>query len=364
MVQLKKPMDAKFKILNSKFIINFKGIFTYYSDLVANNNTMTNMRTGIESTLCADLLRTVVRDNSIAASNYGIYWHGNAGSRIMSAQNNTITITGNAKGEGIYLSEGSDKDSANYVICPGNTVTINGSRAAIHARNVYLPLIALNNITMNYGASTTTNMEGILVEGCEKARVIENSVLGSNDMIGDTATVAISSRLSNNGAIICNTTFNTGFGFFFGGLNAGTQFKGNSIYDHFDGLRLNNVAVIDSQAHGGNMWLGSYGSTFGAVNMNDSSINNLLASLFTIDPNSSIPNLMPNIPIGNPPPYGIDDDGWFRGDPDIPTFVCSSTDPTDLIIGNDLGSDQLREAIAQELNLTNEYIEESKTIAK
>jgi hypothetical protein len=115
------------------------------------------------------------------------------------------------------------------------------------------------------------------------------------------------------------------------------------------------------------MWLNTtpYGSGFGAVNFN-TFFGNVSKSVFTVDPNSSLPNLMPNIPIGNPPPYGIDDDGWFKPDPSpvIPTFECFSSNPSDLILGDNLGSDQLREAIAQELNLTNEYIEESKSIAK
>ncbi len=340
-----------------------KGIFTYYSDLIANYNTMTDMRTGIESTVCADLLRTVVRDNSIAASNYGIYWHGNAGSRIMSAQNNTIDI--GTKGIGIELIEKSKVDSSNYVICPTNNITMNNAREGIHAQNVLQPLIALNNIAVSSNTVLYGKAIGISVDGCERAGVIENNIIGNSP--GDTFTIGISSTISNNGKFICNSTDHTGFGFFFGGVNARTAFKGNSIYDHFDGLRLNNVAVIDSQAHGGNMWLNTmpYGSGFGAVNMNYLG-GNVVKSLFTVDPNSSLSNLTTSIPIGNPPPYFIEDDGWFKPDPSpvIPTFECSSSSPSDLILGDNLGSDQLREAIAQELNLTNEYIEESKSIAK
>ena len=224
--------NSKFKIQDSKFLHNCeKGIFTYYSYLVANNNTMTDIQTGIETNNCRDLLRTVVRGNTISASKFGINWYSNAGSRIMSAQNNIITMDGNARGEGISLNEGSSKDSANYVICPGNTVTINGSRVAIHARNVYLPLIALNNISMNYGTINSANIDGILIEGCDKARVIENNVMGDNAMNTDTSTTSISTRLSSNGAIICNTTVNSGFGFFFGSLNPGTQFNPDYALD-------------------------------------------------------------------------------------------------------------------------------------
>ena len=322
---------------------------------------MTDMRTGIESTFCADLLRTVVRDNSIAASNYGIYWHGNAGSRIMSAQNNMIDI--GTKGVGIELIEKSKVDSSNYVICPTNNITMNNARAGIHAQNVLQPLIALNNIAVSSNTVLYGKAIGISIDGCERAGVIENNIIGNSP--GDTFTIGISSTISNNGKFICNSTDHTGFGFFFGGVNARTAFKGNSIYDHFDGLRLNNVAVIDSQAHGGNVWLNTmpYGSGFGAVNMNYLG-GNVVKSLFTVDPNSSVPNLQPSIPIGNPPPYFIDDDGWFRPIADTITFECSSSSPSDLILGDNLGSDQLREAIAQELNLTNEYIEESKSIAK
>ena len=323
---------------------------------------MTNMRTGIESTLCADLLRTVVRDNSIAASNYGIYWHGNVGSRIMSAQNNTIDI--GAKGIGIELQEKSKVDSSNYVICPTNNITMNNARAGIHAQNVLQPLIALNNIAVSSNTVLYGKAIGISVEGCERAGVIENNIIGNSP--GDTFTIGISSTISNNGKFICNSTDHTGFGFFFGGVNARTSFKGNSIYDHFDGLRLNNVAVIDSQAHGGNMWLNTmpYGSGFGAVNFN-TFFGNVSKSVFTVDPNSSLPGIFTTVPDNTlPPPYGINDDGWFRIELGGNTFECTSSNPSDLILGDNLGSDQLREAIAQELNLTNEYIEESKSIAK
>ncbi|MBL7928625.1 MAG: T9SS type A sorting domain-containing protein [Bacteroidia bacterium] len=159
-----------------------------------------------------------------------------------------------------------------------------------------------------------------------------------------------------------NTSDHTITGIYFGGITPST-FRGNTMYDHYAGLYLNNVAVIDTQTHAGNRWLGTYSSNYGAVNMNDSTLNNLKASLFVIDPNLGS-DYSPAIPTDTlDPPFLVNDQGWIFFFPGTP-FTCTGQYACNAFIIGDGGSDDLKLRIADDETLTSEYIPESKTIAK
>jgi len=128
--------------------------------------------------------------------------------------------------------------------------------------------------------------------------------------------------------------------------------------NHWQGLRLNEFAVIDTQTHAGNRWLppANYGSMFGAVNMNASSPFTLAQSLFIIN---TLPGTIYNPSI---PPF---DAGWFLLDLFGSPYNCPATlpcfDPSFIVNG---GSEILRTYIALDSSLSSSLINETKSIAK
>ena len=162
--------------------------------------------------------------------------------------------------------------------------------------------------------------------------------------------------------ISCNITDSLYKGVHFSSNNIATKFRGNEMKKHYIGLYLDNTAVIDTQSHAGNMWTGTYNSTYGAWNENDSSFLNLSKSLFIVDTAFGI-TYTPNIPLlgsGGIP----NDNGWFQPNTGN-TYSCDGY----LLCVDDHqerseGSDDLKEAIAANSTITSDYIEESKSTAK
>jgi hypothetical protein len=174
--------------------------------------------------------------------------------------------------------------------------------------------------------------------------------------------------ISDQCNVFCNSTDGHHRGIFFGGTNAGTSFKGNTMGTHYVGLYLNDVAIIDQQPSGGtspfhgNIWQdsASYSSGYGAVNLNDTTTQSLQFSLFTT--NQTVTAHNPVIPINFAAPFLVDDQGWFAPFPSGSSFSCSSSlSCEDTTIG---GGEHLRMQIANDQNLTSDFIPESKYIAK
>jgi hypothetical protein len=182
--------------------------------------------------------------------------------------------------------------------------------------------------------------------------------------------MGIAVKISSNSYVVCNTVDSTGYGFFFGGVCTGTSFKGNYMRNHYTGLYLNKVAVIGQQPsngtppYHGNSWLDTthYTSGYGAVNMNDSLFFNLQLSLFTTNQNVLPHN--PKIPLNNAlPPFYVNDQGWFDPQNFGSSFTCSASMVCNAaIIGG--GDDETRRIIAEDNEITTEFIPESKWIAK
>ncbi|MBL7929640.1 MAG: hypothetical protein JNL47_09275, partial [Bacteroidia bacterium] len=149
--------------------------------------------------------------------------------------------------------------------------------------------------------------------------------------------------------------------YYLGGITPST-FRGNTMYDHYAGLYLNKVAVIDTQTHAGNRWLGTYSSSYGAVNMNDSTFINLAASLITT--NQTVASHNPKIPLNNSlPPFYVNDQGWFDPQTLGSSFSCSGSTYCNaaIVVG---GDDETMLRIAQDDEITTEFISESKLMAK
>ncbi|HMY14552.1 MAG TPA: T9SS type A sorting domain-containing protein, partial [Bacteroidia bacterium] len=163
--------------------------------------------------------------------------------------------------------------------------------------------------------------------------------------------------------ISCNITDSLYKGVHFSSSNIATKFRGNEMKKHYIGLYLDNTAVIDTQSHAGNMWTGTYNSTYGAWNENDSLTSQLFASLFIVDPVLGA-FYNPNIPLGINPGEP-NDQGWFDQIVGGNTYSCTgSLLCADKPIERSQGSGNLKEAIASGDVLTTDYIDESKSTAK
>ncbi|MBK8848419.1 MAG: T9SS type A sorting domain-containing protein [Bacteroidetes bacterium] len=202
-------------------------------------------------------------------------------------------------------------------------------------------------------------MYGIMNTASRSANVSCNHV--SSHTVTDTLITGIGTSISYNTNVYCNNVDSTGFGFFFGGICLGAKFKGNAMWHHFNALRLNSVAVIDTQAHAGNTWNAKnlvVNGNWDAVNYNANSFTDLALSLFTVNQNS--PGIyLPQTPIVNP-----NNVGWFKLVLTGSEYGCASSTVCNEIDEDIPTSDELRLAIINDSALTVDFIEPSKVIAK
>ncbi len=329
-----------------------EGIYTDYSELDVFDVKMTRMQTGIFSTRCTDMLSSIVERCVIEADYIGIDWQNNNGSANMLAEGNSIYMTG-AYTYGILMQELNTAATANYRI-NSNYVEMNDGMFGITGMNLFRSAVTSNIVKLS-GTSSPLAI-GIAYKGGL------NNVIHCNIIDGDNATdttrAGIAVHISESTQVICNRTDETGFGVFFGGINPVTTFRGNTMIDHFNGLRLNSVAVIDTQSHAGNRWVGTY-ANFGAVNMNDSVTQNLLASLFEVNPTPDLA-LLPSTPASNP-----NNVGWFDVLPNGAAFACDSIYACHFDHEEEkMSSEELMMAIANDSILTMDFIPESKSMAK
>ncbi len=329
-----------------------RGIYTDYSFLDAMDVIFTDVVTGVYSMQCKDGLSTYLGNMTIEATYKGIDWYDNLGSAGMKAEGNRITVDGDYA-VGIDMQEITTAASSNYNIT-GNYITAIKGNIGISGANLYRPSISYNSVKIEDAFT------GISLRGCERSLVSCNTASGNN--ASDTTKTGIEIAISTNSNIICNTVDSTGRGFFFGGISP-SAFRGNTMKDHYVDLNLNNVAVLDTQTHGGNRWVGFYSNpdTIGAVNWNADSSQALLASLFIVNPSSN-PDLLPRIPDGTNPAWP-DDQGWFAILTTGSAFACTGVNSCNAaFIGG--GAEELKMRIANEETLTSDFIPESKSMAK
>ncbi len=328
-----------------------RGVYTLYSNAIVNGVMMTDMVTGVYSTKCSNLQTTVVTGCTINASSRGIHWEANEGTGGMTATNNEINVSG-SKSMGILMEETSSALSAPY-LASCNRVVQNNGYGSIVTNNLYRPEISQN--TVEIAGTAGLSLFGIALNGCADALVSDNFVSGHTAT--DTMKIGYYTSISTGSQLTCNGADSTGWGFYFGGISPGI-FRGNTMGDHYIGLRLNKTAVIDTQYHAGNRWIGSYGSNYGAVNMNADSSQALASSLFIVDLNLGS-TYFPNTPLSNP-----NNTGWFY---DTLGNYYSCNTPVSCNAWreeDDKGSEELKMRIVEDEVLTSDYIPESKTIAK
>ncbi|MBL7915369.1 MAG: T9SS type A sorting domain-containing protein, partial [Bacteroidia bacterium] len=350
---------------NNYFFNNIYGIYTAKSKTTVRGVLMDTVRYGVHVRNCIDTLTSEISSNTINAFFRGIDLMNNAGSDGISVRNNTLNIdSGASAARGISMTE-TVFGNGNYKI-EDNILTLNGADHGIFANAVAAPIITGNTIYQNPLSVPNTSV-GIAINGCDSAIVSCNTVISTYNMAQNLAT-GLRVDISDICNVFCNSTEGHHRGIFFGGTNAGTSFKGNTMGTHYVGLYLNDVAVIDQQPSGssspfhGNIWQdsASYSSGYGAVNLNDSNIVNLQASLFST--NQSIAAHNPVIPINFATPFLVDDQGWFDPQNSGSSFSCSSSLSCEDTTNG--GGEHLRMQIASDQSLTSDFIPESKYIAK
>ena len=343
-----------------------RGVYASFSDLIVTGCKILNVFTGIECTQNKFLRSALVSENIITARKYGIRFYDNAGAANMSALFNSITINGSTingftMGTAISVMEKNNTAQSNYDISFNSPITIIDAIAGIELSSVYKPKVGCNNVLQKNGGGQAVTTIGIDLKSCVGAQVSNNIVKGYS--VSNTSRIGISTAQSTNTTVNCNLVDSTGYGFYFGGLCPGTQLKGNSMINHYEGLHLNNVAIINPQTHLGNKWYNPDTSKFDAVNLNASSLPDLALSLLTIDP--SLPQIyQPKIPTDSMLPPLVDNSGWIDPFPGS-TFSCPVGGPClDANIVYEPGDDWLLQMIANDSVLTSEYIEESQEIAQ
>jgi hypothetical protein len=295
---------------------SYRAVYNEYSNLIVQYCTFHDVRTGIECT--ANKLRqySLITDNIINARLYGINYYDNLGADYNQAALNDITISGMNTGVGISVREATNSASGNYKINNNTMIRVVDGDAGIQLMNVNSPLVNCNIIELDRGSESSKATTGIALQGCRSANVTQNAVTGYTRT--NTSRIGISNTISTDGLLSCNVVDSTGYGFFFGSNNLNTNFRGNMMRSHLEGLHLNTTAIIDTQQHAGNRWMANYAPWFGAVNMNWQPINNLYSSLFIVDPSLNT-TYRPSFPVGSP----ANNSGWFFPDSGA-TYACGN----------------------------------------
>jgi len=352
---------------NNYFYNNLYGIYTARCNTTVRGVLMDTVRYGVHVRNSYHSTVAEISSNTINAYFRGIDLLNNAGSAGISVRENFININSTLSASAaIYLSE-ITSGNARYTI-DGNIIDYKSSYGIV-SQNAKYAVITGNVLTQPSFTQSTSNY-GILLNNADTSVVSCNSVTSSNNPLY-TYSTGIDISLSDKTTITCNTTSGHHKGIFFGGGNADTDFRGNTIGIHYVGLYLNSAAVISQQPpvtnpmpeYHGNVWLDSanYLSGYGAVNLNDSNPGNLLASLFST--NQTVNSHNPIIPLADSlPPFFVDDGPWFNKLPGGNSFECS----TYLVCGENslTGGEDLRMQIINDETITSDFITESKFIAK
>jgi hypothetical protein len=336
---------------------SYRAVYNEYSNLIVQYCTFHDVRTGIECT--ANKLRqySLITDNIINARLFGINYYNNLGADYNQAALNDITISGMNTGVGISVREATNSASGNYKINNNTMIRVVDGAAGIQLMNVNSPLVNCNIIELERGSESSIATTGIALQGCRSANVTQNAVTGYTRT--NTSRIGISNTISTDGLLSCNVVDSTGYGFFFGSNNLNTNFRGNMMRSHLEGLHLNTTAIIDTQQHAGNRWMANYAPWFAAVNMNAATPLDVRKSLFVVDPALDT-TFRPSFPLGSP----VDNSGWFRLFPGTP-FTCGNLPNCFQFEGHgEAGSPGLLAMIALDSVLSVDYVEESQSIGQ
>ncbi|MBK8848424.1 MAG: DUF11 domain-containing protein, partial [Bacteroidetes bacterium] len=327
---------------------SWRGVYSSASNLAVIGNIINNVAIGVSINNNNKLQKATVFGNIISAGSRGVSCNSHAGGSGVNVENNVINIIGSINGKGININEVVANVNANYTVT-ANKVTINNASDAIFLNNAYKAIVRYNNVRVNGNNGILSR--GISASNSNSTTISCNNINGTN--ASDTLQVGLSTSWSTSNTYICNTVDSVGWCLFFEGTCGGTYMQGNELYKAYEGIRLSSTAIIDTQAHRGNNFVGPFGSGFGAVNMNWQNIFNMQASLFVVD-SADGSFLSPLTPSFN--------SGWFilQGGN---TLFCNQTQTCTIVRGDEEFSDIVMERLIQDSVVSNEFEEETQQTA-
>ncbi len=332
-------------------------------------NTVDNCYRGIyvnKSALYADYIHILNVTQGVYGTNIGFQQSATVSNSVITARSNGLAFVLNPFAKAVYLA--SNEITINGVNNPNSpiqpawygiqmrennvfaTVRYNATNNIIHLNNgtygIYSGMLNRANIKFN-NIRITGNGYGINAQSNLSASVSCNTING-NYTAGLSNSYGISiGNLSINTSLYCNSVDSLYRGISFGGINPSTYLKATEFHHHYNGLYLNNSAVISSQTHYGNRW-NNANNSFQAENANT---NGYQLSTFFVD--STLSNIYK-------PTHNIS--GWFLH-LDGNTFYCynssvCATPPSALT------DSALNAMIANGTLESVDYAEESKAIAE
>ncbi|MEZ5109201.1 MAG: T9SS type A sorting domain-containing protein [Bacteroidia bacterium] len=334
----------------------YRGIYVNKSALYADYIHILNVTQGVYGTQTTLLQTSMVSNCTITTSGTGIFWVNNPLAKAMMAIGNNITVNASVMPPGLA------KRMSRGAIYAGETTLFKPVVYTLNNNNIQLSNAfygIMNNAALNSKikenmirisqSSGNADVTGIELNSSYNANVSCNTIKG--DYAGGSAgnTYSIYVTQSTRANISCNTADSTYRGIFFGGVSPQTNLKGNEMSNQFNGLYLNNQAVIWPQPHRGNVWNGPFGS-FGAVNMNFAGI---LGSPFYVD-SLLISVYKPTVNISN----------WFLIDSGSTYYcwqqptMCNNAPPALLSL------DSLEIMIANGTLESEEYVDETRAITE
>ncbi|MBK8847270.1 MAG: T9SS type A sorting domain-containing protein [Bacteroidetes bacterium] len=293
-------------------------------------NIMESMETGVivENVISQNIF---VYDNDISATSIGIDLRNNDLAKYVRVFHNNVTMNG-ANAIGISVNETNAPAIKRSFGIHCNNIDMQEGILGMQFNACSKLAASYNQIQLN---SATTSITGIDVTSGMSCSFLENTVNG-NTINRHTA---LKLSLSPSCYVTNNHVDNTDRGIEFSGA-CPTFFRGNTMYSHNVGLRLDNTAIIGLQGHNGNKWLRYTGGAnplwVGAVNENTQLGNNgWNGSIFNVHVTSPATIYHPNQLVGTNPMNGVGWFSWQGGTPFIGTFINECQDIQAKMAGDD-----------------------------
>lgn len=212
---------------------------------------------------------TVIKNNSIACTEQGIFVSFHPSINKLQISNNSIEIDnpGNFTSNiytGIRLENckylGSGISVSTY-IRDNTDITLNNASHGIFLRDCKGILIKNNTVNCNESA---VNQHGISIDQCQGVLVWHNTVQGLqslSNIFNSNLPAGLYTTQSPNNGIFCNDVHTLRSGIMFQGASLMTNsFYANTMDNHVDGLNLITAPIIGAQTHQKNKWWALYSS--------------------------------------------------------------------------------------------------------
>lgn len=264
-----------------------KGIFAVQSDLDIRDNYMSDMNDGIDIEM-ADNSKIDIHSNNLNCFHNGIYLHLIDRIIHLGIVDNTINF-GDPTG---FPSHGIFVENTNTGSGWDNRITFNhiffkpgslGAEAGIWLRAANYFMVNINDI---HKMDNANNNYGMMLDGCIKANVNCNTIIGSGNNYSNSLESGIYSFMGADPVYSCNTFDGTFNGLYFAGPSGtNTDIKGNKFYSHVYGVFLDAFNSVGRSDWKGNLWYQQ--SILGGKNANNLDQNASL-NQWNVDPNTCV----------------------------------------------------------------------------